>query len=55
MSTLIEFFNNVTGLDVLSLGNNPIHFLIVVFGFVIVYDVIHIVFGSLFDFTYRNK
>ena len=36
MSTLIEFFNNVTGLDVLSLGNNPIHFLIVVFGFVVV-------------------
>ena len=54
MSTLIEFFNNVTGLDVLNLGSNPIHFLIVVFGFVIVYDVIYIVFGSLFDFTYRK-
>lgn len=54
MSTLIEFFNNVTGLDVLNLGNSPIHFLIVVFAFVIVYDVIHIVFGSLFDFTYRK-
>lgn len=54
MSTLIEFFNNVTGLDVLNLGNNPIHFLIVAFAFVIVYDVIHIVFGSLFDFTYRK-
>ena len=54
MSTLIEFFNNVTGLDVLNIGNSPINFLIVAFAFVIVYDVIHIVFGSLFDFTYRK-
>ena len=54
MSTLVEFFNSVTGFDVLNLGNNPIHFLIVAFAFVIVYDVIHIVFGSLFDFTYRK-
>lgn len=54
MANLIEFFNNITGLDVLNLGNSPIKFLIVAFAFVIVYDVIHIVFGSLFDFSYRK-
>lgn len=54
MSNLIEFFNTVTGLDVLNIGSNPVKYVIVVFGFLICYDVVHIVFGSLFDFTYKR-
>ena len=54
MSTLVEFFNTVTGLDVLNIGSDPIKYVIVVFGFLICYDVVHIVFGSLFDFTYKR-
>lgn len=54
MQTLIEFFNNITGFDVMSMDSNPINYIIVIFGFIIVYDVIHVVFGSLFDFTYKK-
>ena len=54
MSNLIEFFNQVTGLDILNLGSDPIKFVVVVFGFLICYDVVHIVFSSLFDFTYKR-
>ena len=54
MTTLVDFFNTVTGLDVLNIGFDPIKYVIVVFGFLICYDVVHIVFGSLFDFTYKR-
>lgn len=54
MSNLIEFFNQIVGFDVLSMDSNPINYIIVIFAFIIVYDVIHIVFGSLFDFTYKS-
>ncbi|MCM1363591.1 MAG: hypothetical protein NC122_00615 [Faecalibacterium sp.] len=54
MTNLIEFFNKIVGFDVLSMDSNPINYIIVIFGFFIVYDVIHIVFGSVFDFTHKK-
>lgn len=48
MTNLIEFFETLTGL---TIPESPIFTaLIVLFGFIIVYDVIHIVFGSVFQF-----
>lgn len=51
MSNLIEFFETITGL---TIPESPVFTaLIVLFGFMIVYDVIHIVFGSVFQFIYK--
>lgn len=51
MSNLLEFFNTLTGL---SLPSEPLFTaLLVIFGFLIVYDVIHIIFGSVFSFIYK--
>lgn len=51
MTNLIEFFETLTGL---TIPESPIFTaLIVLFGFIIVYDVIHIVFGSVFQFIYK--
>lgn len=50
MSNLIDFFQTITGLS-LDWSNPALQVLACVCGFVIVYDVVHSVFGSLFGFT----
>lgn len=52
-TTLTEFFNIITGMGIDM--DNPIHAgLMLTFGFLIVYDVIHILFSSVFGFTAFN-
>lgn len=51
MSNLIEFFETITGLTVTS---DPLFTaLAIIFGFIIVYDLIHIIFSSVFGFIYK--
>ena len=52
MTTLLEFFQNITGIQ-LNLNNDIVLALVIVFGFLICYDVIHIVFSSLFGFVQK--
>lgn len=54
MTTLLEFFQNVTGIT-LNMNNDIVLGLVLVFGFLIVYDIIHIIFGSAFIFITGNK
>lgn len=54
MQTLLEFFQNVTGIT-LNMNNDIVLSLVIVFGFLIVYDIIHIIFGSTFNFLSGNK
>lgn len=52
MNNLIEFFETLIGFDFPV--NEPLFMaLAVIFGFLIVYDVIHIVFSSVFSFIYK--
>lgn len=53
MTTLLEFFENITGIT-LNMDNNITFALVIIFGFFIVYDIIHIVFSSLFGFVNKN-
>lgn len=51
MTNLIEFFETLTGL---SFPSDPLFIaLAVIFGFFIVYDLIHIIFSSVFGFIYK--
>ena len=52
MTTLVEFFQNITGIQ-LNLNNDIVLSLVIIFGFFICYDVIHIVFSSLFGFVQK--
>lgn len=51
MTNLIDFFETITGLTVTS---DPLFTsLAIIFGFIIVYDLIHILFSSVFGFIYK--
>lgn len=54
MNTIVEFFEQITGIS-LNLSHNPTLVLVLVFGFLIVYEIIHIVFGSAFGFMNNRK
>lgn len=51
MTNLIQFFETITGLTVTS---DPLFTaLAIIFGFIIVYDLIHILFSTVFGFIYK--
>lgn len=52
MSSFLDFFNEITGIT-LNLDNDITLALVIVFGFLICYDIIHIVFSSLFGFVQK--
>ncbi len=54
MTTLLEFFENVTGIT-LNMNNDIVLTLVIIFSFLIVYDIIHIIFGSAFRFLSGNS
>lgn len=53
MTTLIDFFETITGMT-LNMDNDVTAALVIIFGFFIVYDIIHIVFSSPFGFVNKK-
>lgn len=53
MTNFIDFFESITGLS-LDWSLPPLQALALICGFIIVYDIVHIVFGSMFGFIQRK-
>lgn len=45
MTSLLDFFNTITGLN-LNINNPVVLVLVCVFGFLILYNIVHVIFGS---------